>query len=141
MPTYASTTSSAYLANAVLTASSPQLIVMLYDGARRFLHQAAAAMKARDIPTAHNKLRRAEMIIRHLRNTLDLERGEIATNLFALYDFCLRRCQKARIDQDPAILEHVIGLLGKLRQSWATIAASEEAARATAEPLVAGTAA
>jgi flagellar protein FliS len=126
MPSYASSSSSAYLSNAVLTASSPQLIVMLYDGARRFLFQASAAMAARDIPTAHNKLRRAELILRHLRNTLDLEvgSGEVAGNLYALYDFCLRRCQKARFDQDPEVLDHINGLLGRLRQSWATIAAS-----------------
>jgi flagellar protein FliS len=139
MPPYNAPNSSAYLANAVLTASSPQLIVMLYDGARRFLYQSSAAMAARDIPQAHNKLRRAEMIIRHLRNTLDLSRGEIATNLHALYEFCLRQCQKARISQDPAVLDHINGLLGKLRQSWATIADSEEA-RAQ-PPALAGAAA
>ena len=78
MSTYAATYSpNAYRASAVLTASPGQLVVMLYDGARRFLHQAAVAMGERDIPGAHNKLTRAEDIIRHLRNTLDMDQGEL----------------------------------------------------------------
>ena len=77
MSTYAATYSpNAYRASAVLTASPGQLIVMLYDGARRFLHQASVAMGEGDIPAAHNKLTRAEEIIRHLRNTLDMDQGE-----------------------------------------------------------------
>ena len=123
MPSYASNSSSAYLSNAVLTASSPQLIVMLYDGARRFLFQASAAMAQRDIPTAHNKLRRAELIIMHLRDTLDLEQGELALNLRSVYVFCGRHLQQARFERDPAKIEEVSVLLGQLREAWAEIAA------------------
>lgn len=134
MNSYASASSRAYRANAVLTASSPQLVVMLYDGARRFLHQAAVAMADKDIAAAHNRLRDAEMIIRHLRNTLDHEQGEIPANLAAIYGFCLRQCQRARFDQNPSLLSEVNGLLGQLRSSWATIA-EQEAAR-TGSPSV-----
>jgi flagellar protein FliS len=125
MNSYAPNPSVAYRANAVLTASSPQLIVMLYDGARRFLHQAGVAMGERDIPTAHNRLRRAEHILRHLRNTLDMDQGEIPANLAAIYSFCLRQCQLARLGQNPKLLEQVSAMLGQLRSSWATIAAEE----------------
>ncbi|HLI60891.1 MAG TPA: flagellar export chaperone FliS [Solirubrobacteraceae bacterium] len=120
---------SAYRANAVLTASSPQLIVMLYDGARRFLHQAGVAMAEKDIADAHNKLRAAEHILRHLRNTLDMSQGEIPANLSAIYTFSLRQCQRARFDQNPKLLEQVSDLLGQLRMSWATIADRHDAAQ------------
>jgi flagellar protein FliS len=100
--TYAATYSpNAYRASAVLTASPGQLIVMLYDGARRFLHQAAVAMGERDIPAAHNKLTRAEDIIRHLRNTLDMDQGELPARLQSLYTFSLSHLRQARLDQDP----------------------------------------
>jgi flagellar protein FliS len=134
MTTYAHTSSGVYRANAVLTASSTQLIVMLYDGARRFLHQAAAAMSEKDVPDAHNKLRAAEHILRHLRNTLDMSQGEIPANLSSIYGFCLRQCQKARFEQNPALLEQISGLLGQLRSSWATIAEQEDAAHGVAAP-------
>ena len=123
---------SAYRANAVLTASSTQLIVMLYDGARRFLHQAGVAMSEHDVATAHNKLRAAEHILRHLRNTLDMSQGEIPANLASIYSFSLRQCQKARFEQNPKLLEQVSGLLGQLRSSWATIAEQEQAAQGAA---------
>lgn len=132
MTSYASASSDAYRANAVLTASSTQLIVMLYDGARRFLHRAGVAMAERDVPTAHNQLRAAEHILRHLRNTLDMSQGEIPANLSSIYDFSLRQCQRARRDQNPKLLEQVSGLLGQLRGSWATIAAQEEAGETAA---------
>jgi flagellar protein FliS len=130
MTTYAATSSGAYRANAVLTASSPQLIVMLYDGARRFLHQASVAMGERQIAVAHGRLRAAELILRHLRNTLDMDQGEIPANLHAIYQFCLRQCQQARLAQDPAMLDPVNAMLGQLRESWATIAAQAEGADA-----------
>ncbi|HEX4009236.1 MAG TPA: flagellar export chaperone FliS [Solirubrobacteraceae bacterium] len=126
MSPYAATYSpNAYRANSVLTASSGQLIVMLYDGARRFLHQAAVAMGESDIVVAHNKLTRAENIIRHLRNTLDMEQGQISERLYAIYTFSLGHLRQARIAQDPAKLDEINELLGKLRESWAAIADHE----------------
>jgi flagellar secretion chaperone FliS len=123
MSTYAPSPS-AYRANAVMTASPGQLVVMLYDGARRFLHQAGIAMGDRQIPLAHQKLTAAEDIVRHLRTTLDLEQGgEVGERLFSIYTFCLRHMSEARFAQDPAKLTVVDGLLSRLRDSWETITA------------------
>jgi flagellar protein FliS len=113
----------AYRENAVLSASPEQLVVMLYDGARRFLRQAGAAMQAREIERAHNTLRRAEMIIAHLDGVLDYEEGApIANQLHPIYQFCLAHLGRARLDQDAGKLEEVGNLLGELRESWAEIA-------------------
>jgi flagellar protein FliS len=112
-----------------MTATPGQLVVMLYDGVHRFLHQAAVAMRSGDIQLTHNKLRRAENIIAHLLDTLDTERGgDVAANLQKIYVFCQRYLNEARVDQDPAKVEKVAELLDRLRSSWATIAASPEAA-------------
>jgi flagellar protein FliS len=114
---------SAYRANAVMTASPGQLVVMLYDGARRFLHQASVAMGDRQAELAHRKLSSAEDIVRHLRNTLDMEQGEVSVRLNSIYTFCLRQMSEARLGQDPAKLTAVDRLLGQLRDSWNSIAA------------------
>ena len=45
MNAYLASSPRAYREAAVLTATGEQLMVMLYDGARRFLHQAAVAME------------------------------------------------------------------------------------------------
>ena len=124
MSTYSPSPSpQAYRANAVLTASQGQLVVMLYDGARRFLTQGAAAMSERQIPLAHQKLSGAENIIRHLRVTLDMEQGQMSARLEALYAFWEEHLRRARIEQNPAKLTEVNEMMGRLRESWATIAA------------------
>jgi flagellar secretion chaperone FliS len=112
----------AYRRGAVLAASPADLVVILYDGARRFLRQAVAAMKQGEIERAHNTLRHAEMIIGHLDGTLDLEQGDIARRLRDIYGFCLRHLNKARLAQDPAMLEEISDLLGELRDAWSRIA-------------------
>ena len=49
---YLSHSPRAYRESAVLTASREQLVVLLYDGALRFLHQAAVAMQTKDIQSS-----------------------------------------------------------------------------------------
>jgi len=113
----------AYRRGAVLAAGPAQLVVILYDGARRFLRQAGAAMAAGEIERAHTTLRHAEMIIAHLNGTLDLEQGEVALRLRQIYVFCLRHLNRARMRQDPAMLAEVSDMLGELREAFAQVAA------------------
>lgn len=113
----------AYRENTVLSATPEQLVVMLYDGARRFLRQAANAMGAREVENAHNALRRAEQIIAHLDGVIDDEQGgEVAQRLHAIYRFSLAHLNSARMEQDPQKLAEVSGMLGELRGSWAELA-------------------
>jgi flagellar secretion chaperone FliS len=117
------TSRSAYQRSAVLTASQGQLIVMLYDGACRFLLQGSTAMSDRQFEVANNKLRRAEMIISHLQASLDYERGgDIAPRLYAIYAFCKRHLSQARIHGDPQRIEEVQSLLRTLRDAWSQVA-------------------
>jgi len=112
----------AYRESAVLSAQPEQLIVMLYDGARRFLGQAAIAMGDGQVELAHRKLRRTEDILLHLREVLDMEQGgEIATRLQSIYLFCQSYLLKARLDRDPAKIDKVSAMLGELRDAWASI--------------------
>jgi flagellar secretion chaperone FliS len=117
----------AYRQGAVLAATPAQLVVMLYDGARRFLRQAAITMRCGEIERTHNTLRRAELIVAHLDRTLDFEQGELAERLHEIYGFCLDHLNRARMSQDASLLEEVSELLGELRDAWAQVAA--EAAR------------
>lgn len=113
----------AYRESAVLTAPPERLVVMLYDGARRFLYQAATAMRDGDVPTSHERLRRAERIVEHLLATLDMSQGEVAERLEAIYVFCLQLLAEGRMGQEPAKLDKVGELLGELREAWAQLAA------------------
>lgn len=113
----------AYKQSTVLTAPPAQLVVMLYDGARRFLFQASSAMREKSPATAHQRLRRAEDIITELMTTLDFEKGgEIAVNLRSIYAFCLDELNRSRVEQDADRVDWVHAQLSELRESWAVIA-------------------
>jgi flagellar secretion chaperone FliS len=113
----------AYRENAVLCATPAQRVVMLYDSARRFLRQAAEAMRAREVERAHNKLRRAELIIAHLDMVLDYEQGtNLAEQLHALYNFCLTHLNRARMSLEADKVDEVSEILGEVRESWVEIA-------------------
>jgi flagellar protein FliS len=114
-------TPNAYKESAVLSAPPELLVVMLYDGARKFLFQAGVAMRDGKIELTNRKLRRVEDIIQHLRDALDMDQGEIPANLESIYVFCLRQLREARFEKNPAALEHVSTLLGQLREAFATI--------------------
>lgn len=115
-------TPNAYRESAVLSAPPELLVVMLYDGARKFLFQAGVAMRDGQIELTNRKLLRAEDIIQHLRDALDFDQGEIPNNLESIYVYCLRQLRQSRFDRDPAKLDHVAHLLSGLREAFATIA-------------------
>jgi flagellar protein FliS len=125
MSVYSPSRAGAYKEQSILTATPGQLVVMLYDGCLRFLHQAAFAMRDGDMAVSGNRLSRAEAIIDELLTTLDLEQGgEIASRLQGIYVFCNRHLLEARTDRDAEKIEKVSELMGELRESWAQVAAT-----------------
>ena len=113
----------AYRRGEVLAATPGQLVVMLYDGARRFLRQSISAMNAGEVERAHTTLRYAERIVSHLDGTLDYDQGDLPQRLHMIYVFCLAQLGAARIARDPAKVEEVSRLLGELREAWSQAAA------------------
>jgi len=115
----------AYRQSAVLSASPGELVVMLYDAARRFLRQASIAMDEGEVERAHNMLRRAELIVGQLDGTLDREQGQVSERLHSIYQFCLAHLNRGRMGQDTRMLEEVSNLLGELREAWTEVAEQE----------------
>lgn len=120
----------AYTEAAVLTASPERLVVMLYDGAIRFLRQAAAGLRAGRRDVARDKLRRAQAILDELTRSLDMRQGDLAVNLRSLYGFCSRHMIESTLHADPEGYEKVAELLAGLRESWDAIASGEADVRA-----------
>lgn len=101
------------------TASQGKLLLMLYDGAIRFLTQAVQAMEAKKYQDSHNFILKAEDIITELMSCLKLEVGPIATNLFRLYEYMNWRLVQGNIKRDPAMIVEVQKYLRDLREAWA----------------------
>jgi flagellar secretion chaperone FliS len=122
--------SRAYAENSVLSAPPERLVVMLYDGAARFLAQAVAALESGDAPAAAEPLRRTHAILDELLGTLDLEAGEVADRLQSIYFFCKRTLVEAQLGREAEPVERVASLLAVLRGAWAEIATGRQAAGA-----------
>ena len=104
----------AYTESSVLTAPPEKLVVMLYDGAIRFLTIGAVALRNGDHVQARERIRRAEAIIDELNYSLDMSHGAIPKQLRSIYLFCKRHLVQSSIQKDPAGVEAVIGLLRRL---------------------------
>ncbi len=112
----------AYKEAAILTASPEQLVVMLYDGAIRFLRQGEMAMREGTVAQTNDRLQRAEAIIDELLSTLNMEAGDISQRLQSIYVFSRKLLVEARIERDPAKVGQVVTFLTDLREAWAQIA-------------------
>jgi len=119
-----------YTEAAVLSASPAQLIVLLYDGAVRFMQQGAVALQHDQIAIAREKLFKAEAILNELNQTLDMDAGdgELARNLRSLYLFCKQQLMTALLEKDPTLIQPVISLMRELRGSWQQAASQPAAA-------------
>lgn len=113
----------AYQDTAVTTQSKGRLIVMLYDGAVKFLKLAIKEAEAKNYEAKGNYINKATDIINELNAVLDMDTGgEIAGNLRKLYFFMNDRLSQAHIKNDPQMINEVITLLEELNQSWKAIA-------------------
>lgn len=112
-----------YQSVAVATASPGRLILMLFDGALRFLRTAEDGFQITELrerqETVHNNLLRAQNIISELQRCLNVrEGGEFAVNMFRLYDFMNTRLMEANVRKEPDNIRVVARLLGEIRDAW-----------------------
>lgn len=112
-----------YQSVAIATASPGKLILMLLDGAVRFLHAAEDGCKITGLrerqEAVHNNLLRAQNIVSELQRCLNLrEGGDFAINMFRLYDFMNTRLMEANARKEPENIRVVLRLLGEIRAAW-----------------------
>ncbi|MFC1652985.1 flagellar export chaperone FliS [Planctomycetota bacterium] len=109
--------------NGLETQSKGRLIVLLYDGAIKFLKLAVRAIEKKDYEAKGKYLAKTQDIIWELNSVLNMEAGgEIAKNLRSLYLYMNRQLNEANVKLDVDICEEVISLLEELNKSWKAIA-------------------
>lgn len=120
----------AYRRMAVETRSPLELVVMLYDGALRYLGEAKTAVIRKDVATRAAAVSRALAILTELQGTLNVkEGGDIAERLDSLYAYAIGRLLDVTTKQDATAIDDVVKVLVPLRESWAQIAQPGVAAR------------
>ena len=108
---------------AITTQNRGRLIVLLHDGAIKFLKLAIKGLDTGDMETKGIYINKALAIIDELNTVLDMEAGgEVAVNLRQLYIFMTRHLNAANMKKDPQKIDEVIKLLEELNQGWKAIA-------------------
>jgi flagellar protein FliS len=106
----------AYQAVQATTADPSRVVILLFDGAERFLHQAQQGLDRGDIAAFSYMVSRAHAVVGELSSAVDQENGgDVARNLARLYAFMLGHLTQGLIAKSRAHLEQVLGLLKQLR--------------------------
>ena len=109
---------------ATKTATPGQLVLMLFDGALRFLDKALVGFDLDDPLDSNlainNNILKAQEILRELNMSLNMEKGgEFATTMRRLYNYYDLQLSQSNLQKDPAGVELVIRLLSVIRGAGA----------------------
>jgi flagellar protein FliS len=106
----------------IANADPHKLTLMLLQGALDRIAYAKGAMERKELVAKADFISKANAIIMHLRDTLDLEvGGEVAENMFALYNYMIERLNDAHFNNDLNMLDEVSSLLTPIRDAWVQI--------------------
>lgn len=106
-----------YRQSSVQTSTPAQLVVMLYDGAIRFVRTAMDGLSKQDYEKTNLNFGKAQSIVSELMSTLDYS-YEISKNLYSLYEYTNYLLIEANIRKSPEKAEEAIGYLTELRETW-----------------------
>jgi len=123
-----------YQRSRVLNMSQIELVVMLYQGAIRFLNEAITLIGEERYDKSWQKFDRARRIVMHLCATLNPEAGDLTNKFAAIYAFVIEQISVANARRDVTLARNCIDILTTLKSGW------EELATTQAAPVVATTA-
>jgi flagellar secretion chaperone FliS len=117
---------------ATKTATPGQLVLMLFDGALRFLDKALIGFDLDDPLDSNlainNNILKAQEILRELNMSLNMEQGgEFAATMRRLYNYYDLQLSQSNLQKDPAGVELVIRLLSVIRGAWAEMLSGNSA--------------
>ena len=120
---------------AAARSSSPgQLVLMLLDGALRFMDSAVQGFEesnfVRRNELVHNNVLKSQAILSELQASLNLDAGgEFGSTMFRLYDFMLEQLRQANLKKVVEPIRVVMQLLGEIREAWSQMLLQQPAAR------------
>ncbi|EQA36124.1 flagellar protein FliS [Leptospira inadai serovar Lyme str. 10] len=116
-----------YKSNEISTVSQGRLIVMLYEGAIRFLNVAIENNTPRKYDVVNNNILKAQDIVTELMLALNLEDGgEVANNLLGIYVYVKKRLLEANMRKDSEIMKEIIKYLEDLKNAWDEVEKKEK---------------
>lgn len=124
----------AYMQTTFSTVGQGEILVMLYDGAIKFLTLAKEKIREKDAGGKGILISKALDIINELDGSLSMEAGgALAKNLHQLYFVCSTRLLRANLRMDTAPIDSVLDILANLRDAYAQVLNTPEAKAASAQ--------
>jgi flagellar protein FliS len=118
-----------YRADSISTQDRGKLIVMLYEGAVKFLQIAKQKLAEGDYALKGVYIAKAQDIVSELNNCLDMKAApDIAQNLRSLYNYIFRQLNEANIERSSEKIDTCIGILEELGKAWQEIASRPQVA-------------
>ncbi|MBD7968936.1 flagellar export chaperone FliS [Paenibacillus gallinarum] len=106
-----------YRQTSVQTSNPAQLVIMLYDGAIRFIKSAMQGLEINNFEQVNTNFGKAQTIISELMSTLNHD-YEISKGLYQLYEYMNYTLIQANIKKKPEPAHDVLEMLTDLRASW-----------------------
>jgi flagellar protein FliS len=106
------------------TASKPKLLIMLYDGAIRFVKAGIEGITQKDLEKANNNLCKAQAIINELISALDYT-YPISNDLLRVYEYMQHRLIEANVYKKVPQAQEVLEYLMDLREAWVEASKSQ----------------
>jgi len=119
IPSQGAAQSDSYLLQQISSATPEQLCVMLLEGAQRFLLQAVAAIKARNIEERAKLVNRVSAIIEELMLQVDNNsENELAVNLTRIYEWWMNQLFDASKNNQHEKLEMIHSQMNEMKITW-----------------------
>lgn len=129
-----------YTETSISTQDKGKLVVMLYEGAIKYLKVAKKELKNDDYASKGIYIGKAQDIISELNNALDMSvGGELPQNLRALYNFMHAHLSEANMERDVEKIDDCIRLLRQLHGAWEQAAYQTASSRCDATESSDGT--
>ena len=108
-----------YQDTSIKTASREKILLMLYEGAIKFVKQAIVATREKKIAQKGRYISKATAILSELMATLDFKvGGKLANDLEGLYVFMIDKLIEGNIKNEVEPLERVEKILSTLHVAW-----------------------
>lgn len=106
-----------YRQSSVQTSNPAQLLIMLYDGAVRFVRAGMEGISEGNHQKTNDFLKKAQAIINELTVTLD-HSFDVSKGLASIYEYMNYLLIEANVRKDAKYAEEALGYLLDLRETW-----------------------
>lgn len=129
----------AYKTTSIQTAGQGRLIIMLFEGAIRFMNRFAEAARERKIEEAHNNSIKAQRIVTELILALDHSKGgDVSRVIEAAYEDIRRRMIQSNIRKNLDLVPGIVTDLESFRETWSQVFRIVDLDGAASPPLEGG---